>query len=110
VLSGLPLSPIRGFNTALLVRGRRVAQRVDGSGAFLPLVEGFFATVALVLAVCGIYGVVKHTVSRRTPEIGLCLAGMAGCKARPKPGPAQDTYRITRYRSWIPKLLYTPTK
>jgi putative ABC transport system permease protein len=41
---------------------------------FNALLTGVFATVALILASVGIFGVLNYTVTQRTPEIGLRVA------------------------------------
>ena len=73
------LQPING--QLVLYRERAMDGVISGSLAtrrFAMIVLGIFASLALLMACVGIYGVISHLVGERTPEIAIRLALGAG--------------------------------
>ncbi|HTQ54578.1 MAG TPA: ABC transporter permease [Bryobacteraceae bacterium] len=67
--SALPDWPVAGFQTM-----EEVVHNSTGSRRFPMLLLSVFSAVALALAAVGIVGVVGHSVTQRTHEIGLRMA------------------------------------
>ena len=62
---------------------------------FNTLVLGLFASIGLILALIGIYGVVSYSVTERTPEIGIRLALGAS---------AGDVLRLIVFQGMLPAM------
>src|SRR6185436_3986836 len=68
---------VRALNSDVPARISTMEATIDramSTSRFQTVLLGLFATVALLLAMAGVYGLVSFTVSQRTSELGLRMA------------------------------------
>jgi putative ABC transport system permease protein len=69
---------IHGLDPSLPVASVRtmpeVIAQAQSRPRFLSMLLSFFTTIAVILAIIGVYGVVSYSVERRTAEIGIRMA------------------------------------
>ena len=74
VIDGRVLSADRGVVFLSTSRMEALVSRSIGSVRFRGFLLSIFATVALLLAVVGVYGVVAYSVARRSHEFGVRIS------------------------------------